>query len=168
MIAADAETLAIALRADAFRSRGRALKNEHGSTLVELALSSAILFSMLFGIMQIGLALYSFHFISNAAREGTRWAMVRGNTCTGCVAAVSDVQSHVKNLGFPGINPANMTVTVSYGAYPAGVTCSPSAACNNPGNKVKVVVQYNFTFAVPFVPQQTFSMSSTSTMIIAQ
>ena len=168
MMAAAAERIASISRVGLVRSQSQAFKDEHGTALVELALTSAILFSMLFGIMQVGLALYSFHFISDAAREGTRWAMVRGNTCTGCVAPVSDVQSHVKNLGFPGINPANMTVTVTYAAYPAGVTCSPSASCNNPGNKVKVVVQYNFPFAVPFVPQQTFSMSSTSTMIIAQ
>lgn len=150
------------------RRRHPALKGEEGSALLELALTSAILFSMIFGIMEMGLALYAFHFISNAAREGTRWAMVRGNTCTGCVASVSDIQTHVKNLGFPGINPAYMTVNVTYTAYPAGTLCNPSATCNNPGNQVTVVVQYSFPLSVPFVPAESISMSSTSAMIISQ
>lgn len=140
---------------------------EEGSTLVEIALASSILFAMIFGVMQVALALYSYHYISNAAREGSRWAMVRGYTCTGCVASVADVQNYVKGIAFPGINPANTTVTVTYAGYPAGVACSPSAACNNPGNQVTVVVKYNYSLAVPFVSTQALSFSSTSRMIIA-
>ena len=58
------------------------LREETGSTLVETALSITILLVLVIGIMDACLMVYSYHFISNAAREGTRYAIVRGNTWT--------------------------------------------------------------------------------------
>jgi Flp pilus assembly protein TadG len=151
----------------------RSARGEEGSAIMETAMSSMILLTFMFGVMETGFALYSYHFISEAAREGTRYAIVRGSSCvnptdftSACPASTSDIQNYVKNLGFPGINPNNMTVTVANAGYPAGVTCTPSASCNNPGNLVTVTVQYNFPLTVPFVPAHTYSMSSTAAMII--
>jgi Flp pilus assembly protein TadG len=145
---------------------------ESGSAILETALSASIFLTFLFAVMEVGFGLYSYHFISEAAREGTRYAIVRGSACTGftsaCPATKANIQSYVENLGFPGINPSNMTVTVTYAAYPTGVTCTPSSLCNNPGNLVTVTVQYSFPLNVPFVPAHTYSMSSTSSMIISQ
>jgi Flp pilus assembly protein TadG len=155
----------------------RRAQNERGSAILETAMSMIILLSFLFGIMETGFAAYSYHFISEAAREGTRYAIVRGATagpnCTApgpptCAAQSADIQTYVKNLGFPGINPDNMTVTAAWSGYPAGVTCTPSASCNNPGNLVTVTVQYNFPLTVPFVPAHTYSMASSSAMVISQ
>jgi Flp pilus assembly protein TadG len=143
---------------------------EEGSAILETALSLIILLTFLFGIMETGYALFSYHFISHAAREGTRYAMVRGSSCSGfasaCPATQGDIKNYVTTLGFSAITASN--VTVSYAAYPAGGTCTPSASCNNPGNLVTVTVTYNFPFVVPFVPARTFAMSSRSAMIISQ
>jgi Flp pilus assembly protein TadG len=155
----------------------RRTRGDRGSAILETALSMMILLTFLFGVMETGLAVYSYHFISEAAREGTRFAIVRGSSlganCTApgpptCIARPVDVQNYVLNLGFPGINPANMTVTPVWSAYPAGGTCTPSAFCNNPGNLVTVTVQYNFPLTVPFVPAHTYSLTSSSAMIISQ
>ena len=62
-----------------WRSR---LRGDRGGTLVETALSIAILLALVIGIMEVCLTIYSYHFISNAAREGTRYAIVRGSTWT--------------------------------------------------------------------------------------
>ncbi len=153
------------------------VRDDRGSSILETALSMVIFLTFVFGVIEVGFALYSYHFISEAAREGTSYAIVRGSSlgmnCTApgpptCVAQSSDIQAYVKNLGFPGINPGNMTVTPSWSAYPAGGACTPSTACNNPGNLVKVTVQYNFPLTVPFVPAHTYSMSSTAAMVISQ
>ena len=124
-----------------------------------------------FGLIEICLALYSYHFMAVAAREATRYAIVRGSSCTGfasaCPAAASDIQSYVQGLGFPGINSANVTTTTTWSAYPAGATCMPSASCNNPGNQVTVTVQYQFPLSIPFVPPTTLTLSSTSAMVIS-
>jgi Flp pilus assembly protein TadG len=146
---------------------------EEGSAIMETAMSSIILLTFMFGVMETGFALYSYHFISEAAREGSRYAIVRGSSCvnptdftSACPASTADIQNYVKNLGFPGINPGNMRVTVTNAGYPAGVICSPSASCNNPGNLVTVEVDYSFPMNVPFMPAKTYTMSSTAAMII--
>jgi len=156
------------------REPGRA-RGEEGSAIVETAISAYILLIFVFGVMEAGLALYSYQFISEAAREGARYAIVRGSaagsncasyTSYDCKASTADIQNYVKNLGYPGINPANMTVTVANAGYPSGVTCTPSASCNNPGNLVTVTVQYNFPLNVPWLAPQTYAMSSTAAMVI--
>jgi Flp pilus assembly protein TadG len=158
------------------RRRG---SDDRGATLVELALSSIILFSFVFGIMDMSLAIYGYHFISEAAREGTRYAIVRGSTAGGgtacasytsgnCQATSAQVQQYVKSFSFPGISEGLMTVTPSWSAYPVGVACTPSASCNNPGNLVTVLVQYQFPVNIPFVKHKTLTMNSTSAMVISQ
>src|ERR1022692_4089309 len=83
-------------------------RSERGQSIVETVLCMIILLTMLFGIIQAGLALYSYHFIAEAAREGTRYAIVRGSACTSfasaCPASATDIQNYVTGLGFPGID----------------------------------------------------------------
>ena len=56
------------------------LSLNNGQTLVETALSIAALLMFIIGSAEIGLAAYSYHFISDASREATRYAIVRGST----------------------------------------------------------------------------------------
>jgi Flp pilus assembly protein TadG len=161
------------------------LRDDEGQTLVETAMSLIILLTFLFGIWEVCLAMYSYHFISEAAREGARYAIVRGSStppvgggtpaaCAApgpptCIAQTADIQTYVKYLGFPGINPGWMTVTPTWSAYANGQTCPTSPfPCNSPGNLVTVRVTYNFPLNVPFVPAHTFAITSQSAMIIAQ
>jgi Flp pilus assembly protein TadG len=150
----------------------RRVHGEHGSTLVETALSLVVLLTVALGVMEMSLALYTYHFISDAAREGTRYAIVRGSSCpaslSGCPAAGAgvDVQTYVRGLGFPGITPGLMTATTT---FPSGTGCTPQATpCNNPGNLVRVVVVYQFPLSIPFLAARTLRMSSTSQMVISQ
>lgn len=68
--------------------------NEGGATAVEFAVIVAILFIILFGILEFGLIFMQEHFIANAAREGVRIGVRANNyNClstddtTGCPAA---------------------------------------------------------------------------------
>jgi Flp pilus assembly protein TadG len=151
--------------------RGPGLLGERGSSMVEFALGASLLFMVVFGIIAMSLALYSYNVVSEAAREGTRYAIVRGMKChfsTACPASGTDIQNYVQSLGFPGINPSNLTAITAWSAYPVGTLCAPSASCKNPGNQVKVTVSYQFPLVIPFVPSQTLSMSSTAEMVISQ
>lgn len=152
-------------------------RGEQGSAMVEIALSMVILLAMLFGVIEVCLAVYSYHFVSEAAREGTRYAIVRGSTsalncpsnpAAACPAAISDIQNYVTGINFPGIDITTSDVNVAWSAYPAGATCTPSPTCNNPGDMVQVTVAYPFTLSIPFVPQETITLSSTSQMVISQ
>ena len=139
--------------------------------MVEMAISMVILLTIVFGIMKMCLALYTYHYISEAAREGTRFAIVRGSACASpgyeCKATSSQIQTFVKDLGYPGIDPSAITVNSSWSAYPAGGTCV-AVGCNGPGDMVTVTVKYSYPLSIPFVPSRTLSMSSSSAMVISQ
>ena len=152
----------------------RCARGERSSTVVEFAVSAMVLFTLVFGFIVMGLALYTYHFTADAAREGTRFAIVRGSSCnlysgfaSACPALSTDIQNYVRGLAFPGIDPSLMTVTTAWSAYPTGSTCTPSPTCNNPGNLVQVTVTYQFPVSIPFVPFSTLTMSSNSEMVIS-
>ncbi len=143
-----------------------------GSVTIETAVSFVLHFGLLFGVMEASLGVYAFHFTAEAAREGTRFASVRGFSCAGaisaCPAQASDIQTYVKGMIYPGIDPSAMTVTTTWSAFPSGTVCSPSTSCNNPGDLVTVVVQYSFPFSVPLLPSNTWAVTSKSAMVISQ
>ena len=153
---------------------------QRGAAIVEFALASVALLGMIMGMYVMFLAVYTNHCASESAREGSRYAMVRGSTSctntpslTNCNATAAEVQSYVEGLGFPGMNTANgMTVTVSWltvsTTQPATWSPCSSGTCNTPGNLVKVQVQYAFPLSLPFFSSNTLNLSSTSQMAIAQ
>lgn len=155
-------------------------RGERGSVLVETALTSIILLTVVFGIMRISLGVYSYFFVSNAAREATRYAIVRGATlgsdCTApgyatCIAQggsnTGDIKTYVTGLGFPGINPANVTVNTTW-LTATGGACGTADSCKISGNQVRVTVTYDYPLSIPFVSSRTLSMTSTSQMVISQ
>jgi len=145
---------------------------------VETGIAVMLLLILLFGIVAFGHALYTYHFVSHAAREATRWASVRGATCVGlaggCPAAASDVQTYVKNVSGLGLNPAQITVNTTWLPSPsADVLCpytvSPgSYPENSPGCVVQVQVVYSYNFILPLLPTSSFNLQSTSQMVISQ
>ena len=138
---------------------------------------------MIMGIMQLSMAMYAYHCISDAARDGTRYAIVRGydwpNSCdgtgnagsgfnqSGCYATAADIQNYVQNAGF--LNGSNMTVTPKCASSIAGTfsTYSPSSTCNAATDVVQVTVSYPFSFGIPGFPRYTYQLSSTSQEVIS-
>jgi Flp pilus assembly protein TadG len=156
--------------------------NEQGAALFELAVSLSVFLSVWTGTFFMILALYSYLFVSDAAREGSRYAMVRGSQCstntplvTNCGVTQAELQTWVETLGYPGLNKNNLTVTVNWltatssGSPPttSWAACSGSG-CNAPGNLVQVVVTYAFPLSIPFWRRSTLNLSSTSDMVISQ
>lgn len=158
------------------------LRDEQGSTTLEYAIVLTVLLTFLFGIMDFSRFLYTYHFVSEAAREGSRYAVVRGSTFAGtacastatfaCDATAANVQSYVQGLTPPGVASSSLTVTTAWGAAPTGSTgtCPTASPGNNPGCTVKVVVSYPYKFMLPFLPKSssTWTVSSTSVMVISQ
>lgn len=156
------------------RDLRRFAQSEAGATLVETAISLALLISALVGTFEMCLALYSYHYVSFAAREASRYAIVRGSTScnntptlANCNVTAAQLQTWVQNMSFPGIISNNLTVTTTWPT--TGANCYPSTTpCNNPSNLVNVVVNYAYPFAVPFWKSGTINISSTSQMVISQ
>jgi Flp pilus assembly protein TadG len=160
----------------------RAARNQ-GSALTEYAIVLIVLLTFLFGIMDFSRFLYTYHFVSDIAREGTRYAVVRGATfgttsCAStstfaCNATAVNVQSYVQGLTPPGITPSSLTVTTTWpGTAPAGAatSCNTANGNNSPGCLVQVAVSYPYKFMLPFLPKSssTWTVSSTSVMVISQ
>jgi Flp pilus assembly protein TadG len=155
------------------------LRDEEGASVIELAVSCTVIFTMLIGICQLSLGLYAYQFCSDAARQATRYAMVRGSTShintpnlSNSPASSTDISNYVKGLGYTGIKSSGITVTTTWCAASSGTpttwsSCS-SGTSNAPGNLVKVVVAYPLSMHIPFAPQLSLSLSSTSQMVIAQ
>lgn len=161
-----------------------ASRDQSGSALVEMALSAVVLFSMLFGVIEFGYALYTFQFVNEVSREMTRYAIVRGSACstsssmTNCGFTDTDttLQAYARSAyAYPGINMSNLTVTNTWyspvknsdGTVASWTACG-SGTCNVPGNMVKVTVSYPFVLGIPFVPSRSLTVSSDSSMVISQ
>jgi Flp pilus assembly protein TadG len=159
----------------------RPRNNQRGSTLVEFGLVAIILLSLLFGIIDFSRALYAYHFVANAAREATRFAIVRGGTCTGlssCPADADAISTYVFQMAQAnGITQNSSDIeTVTTWNNP------PSSACNikgysngvdpqlpdNPGCVVQINVTLHFKFIFPLLPTGTYNMKSGSQMVISQ
>jgi Flp pilus assembly protein TadG len=138
---------------------------ERGNALVEFAIASTTMLLLMFGIIDFGRALYTYHLVADGARSGARYAMVRGSTCTvsGCPATQGDIQSYVRGLA-PGIDPSALTVTTTWTTSDGCI----DPAYQGPGCLVAVQASYTFSFLIPLMPRFTMPMSSTSQIVIAQ
>jgi Flp pilus assembly protein TadG len=161
---------------------GRALRDDRGSQLVEFAVSLLLLLMVIFSVLDLSRAMYSYEFVTYAAQEGARYAIVRGYDWTGncstsappsftlnfkCIASSTDVQNYVKNLTLPLINRSNVTVTTTWpGTTPnctsACSACSGSNKTNSKGCMVNVKVSYSFTYIAPFLPRYSMTFNGTS------
>ena len=159
-----------------FRLRRKVQAGESGSAMVEFALSAVALLTVSIGILAVSLASYSYSFVSSAARDATRYAIVLGSTlktdCTApgyatCVAQPDDIAEYVQQEAFPGIDPSNIVVSATW-LNADGTACGTNDTCKVPGNFVNVKVSYPYVLTVPFMPTETMNISATSQMVIAQ
>lgn len=149
---------------------GHTAGSEAGQSMVEMAVTLPVLFALLFCFMEVCVAFYTFSMISESAREGTRYAMVRGATCkassgASCEATAAEVDTYVEGLGWPNIAGGTMSVCTYYDNNACNTNPSGSEAKGDP---VKVTVTYVMPITMPFVPNHSITMTSSSQMNIIQ
>lgn len=159
--------------------------SERGTTMVETALVMGVLLLVLFGIMDFGRAMYTYHLVGNAARLGSRFAIVHGWGCQHfvsggndtwpCQAPATEIANYVSQQSIAmGLGPIPTTdVTTNWSfvegcnggsrTLPAGAT-----VYNQTGCQVAVTVAYTYSFVLPFMPGTSIPLKSTSTMLISQ
>ena len=163
-----------------------AVEGEEGSSLVEMAVACLALIPIMFGIIQLSIGLYCYHFAADAARAATRWAIVRGSTCntvfgSGYCSPTSalsngadgaDVAQYVRTLGYPYSTSVTTTTRwcINSATVPATwTTCTGTQASHNvPGNQVQVTVTYAYPLVVPFIGKRSINLGSSSSMTIVQ
>jgi Flp pilus assembly protein TadG len=129
-------------------------RRQKGSAMVESALTFLVFMVLLLGILDFGRMVWSYTLISYAAREATRYAMVRG-TGTSHTASSDQIKAIVTSQA-PGLGLDTSNTAVTF---------TPD---QSPGSTVKVAVTYNFTPLVPYIPSGTVTLKSTSQMMIYQ
>jgi len=165
----------------------RLAREEGANTLLEFAMTAMILMALTVGVIGFAMAMYTYHFVSSAAQQGARFAMVRGYTwseyttenCStsappsftmpyNCTASATDIQNYVQSLATGGISPSSVTIDgISSNSYiwpgdtPDGTTTPCATNANSQGCLVKVTVKYNFKF-FPSQHLSAFAITATS------
>lgn len=131
---------------------------ERGQALVEFSLVVLVFMIIVLGMVEVGRAVWNYNTLSNAVREGTRYAIVHGvnaTTPSGPTANDANVEAAVEQFA-AGLDPSDLTVNST---WPDGD--------NGAGSRIRVSATYRFdtVFSVLLgIPPVT--MSSTSTMNI--
>lgn len=140
---------------------------ERGQVIVEFAFAASLTLLLFFGIIEFGWALYNYDLVGQAARYGTRYAIVHATSPTDCSNPTTgtlpceqaDTQAIISKFG---LDPNSVKLTYTWEG--PSLTCIAKA---NPGCYVQIEVDEPFTFvALPFIPSIT--LKSTSRMTIAR
>ena len=124
------------------------MADERGSTMVEFAVVAFMFVLLLLGIGEFGVASWAKNSIANAAREGSRFAMVRGQT-SGRVTDATEVENYVRSKA--SITP--LTVATVW---------TPN---KNPGATVAVTVTYSYRRVGLMIPNKTLTSTSKMTIV---
>lgn len=154
-------------------------REEAGSELVEFSFTISVVLTTIFAILASSLALYAQHFVATAARDATRYAIVRGSywngascttTTTGdCTATAANVTSFVQSTVPPLISSSQLNISTKWlGNTANGTPCDSVDGANSQTCLVTVTVSYNYNFLLPFLPSNTITLSSTASGTITE
>jgi Flp pilus assembly protein TadG len=131
----------------------RRLQRSAGNAIVESGLCFLLCMTIFIAIMEFAMGVFTYNFVSYAAREGARYAATRGSLSTS-PATSSSIQTMIRN----------QAVALDTSLVSVSTTWNPN---NTPGNTVAVTVSYPLTPLIGFV-LGNMTVSATSTMPIAQ
>lgn len=107
---------------------------ERGATLVEFGLLAPLLVTVLFALVEFGLAIYTKGLLANAVREGARFGVVLSTPRKSQAEITEKVREYLAQSGFA----EAATVPVTFPDWPAGKS----------GDPLRVRVEYSYNFQV--------------------
>ena len=140
------------------RNRSRA------QALVEFALVVPWFFLLLFGIIEAGRFIFYYETLSNATREGARYAIVNGANTLGCPSGPPAPGSSACDT-----SGANVSARVRQSGIglPNAITVTPTwTPDNGRGSTVNVTAQMTYHVLVPLVPLPDITVKAESTLVI--
>jgi Flp pilus assembly protein TadG len=123
---------------------------ETGQAMVEFALTALIFFTIIFGVIDLGRAIFEYNLLASSARAGARVAVIQNN---------------------PDSDVINRAVDSSAGFIGSGdVTISGSRSCTtDPCGSVTVSIQHTFTPVTPLIGTLiggSITLHASSTMVV--
>lgn len=119
-------------------------KDQHGAALVEAALMMLTFLIILFAIFEAGRMLSIQQTLTNAAREGARFAVLPLQGGTDALPSTTAVQDRVQSfLNASGLNGATANIVVNQDCCtPTSSTCNTCAGGDTHYSRVTVTVPY--------------------------
>lgn len=135
-----------------------------GQTYAEFLMVVLPTLMLMFGIVSFAMTVYTYSFVSNAARDAVRYAIVHGSKSTSPVDS-GDLQTFVRHEA-QDLNASQINVLACWKPQVGSNTCSGPTGNNAPGDAVSVRVSYSFH---PFYPFNSVALplSSSAQMVIS-
>ena len=142
----------------------RKRSGEHGgSSFLEFVLVAVPMIFVMYSTFEMARAMWSYHSLAYAVREGTRYAIVHGSDCANspnsCTVTIAQIATKIKNagIGLDG-NSLNLTFTPNSGT---ATTCKlntclsnntqwPPTDANSIGMSVMITANYPFRSGISF------------------
>jgi Flp pilus assembly protein TadG len=112
----------------------RMVTSRDGSVILETAIMITILLILMFGIIDLGRALFTANNLVSAAREGARYGATDLNLVTDTLAVKDTVINHFSPFGGAALTRANIATTFIGGSPPSSL---------------RVTITYPFTWITP-------------------
>ncbi len=157
------------------------LVNEYGGVAVEFAIILPVFLVLVFGIIDFGHALYMKQVMSNASREGARYATKYHTDASGnrilpsaLSPSIADyvIKTSAQNgsgggYGLASLLPSDSSPSVSNGDL-ISATLSPGYTSGNPGDDITVTVTAtkNWFVVNKFIPGMSDSISLTARTVM--
>lgn len=124
-------------------------RGERGSSMVEFAFISPIIFTILLGIMELAIMFHTWMAVQHSAELGARYAVTGQTTCSsGGANRITCIQSEAKKGMSPVKNGSGTTVSVQSWTYPTYTTNVPNSA-GNQCDAMEVKVEYDYQTITP-------------------
>jgi len=137
-------------------SWGESRRWQSGVTMVEFSLVASAFFMLIFGVIQMALAVFAYNSVCAADREAVRYAMVHGPSSAN-PATTSQIQQVAMNVA-PSLNLQTSNITVSW----------PTDSNIPSQQDAQVTISYNYKIHIPFMSTITLPLSSNSQMLASQ
>jgi Flp pilus assembly protein TadG len=142
-------------------------RKRRGATLVESVITLTVFLVLILGMIDLGLGLFRFIILTEAARQGARQAIVHGSNASSAQGTwgpttysqpATDTGAIAQAIKpyLTGLDPSQVTITVTW--LDGGTS---------EGNRVQVTVAYTYQPMTTFAISGTLPLSSSSTMPIA-
>ena len=153
-------------------------RRSRGVSAIEFAFVLPVLLAIVLGIINYGVLLYNQAVITNAAREGARWASIHSvsgttsasctTSCTSYVASTtpSDPCQVACNYVYNSNSP-NASYLITFGSA-STLNVTPSNTTNSWGAADPQTIMISYTYSgisFPFLPSTTGVYSSTAVML---
>ena len=126
-------------------------QRQRGSAMIEFTLVGIPMIFLLISIFEMSRAMWNYHTLAFAIREGTRYAVVHGSGCStdprnSCQATVAQVAQRIQDAGI-GLDASELTLTFTSSGNTIKCTLNtclgtatswPEAPKNTPGSAIAI------------------------------